>query len=50
MSLLQSALRETLPRVPDRLDELSALIVTLPGLSKPWQAAAKPPSGGAIAS
>lgn len=26
MSLLQSALRETLPRVPDRLDELSALI------------------------
>lgn len=26
MSLLESALRETLPRVPDRLDELSALI------------------------
>jgi Insertion element 4 transposase N-terminal/Transposase DDE domain len=26
MSLLQNALRETLPRVPDRLDELSALI------------------------
>ena len=26
MSLLQSALRDTLPRVPDRLDELSALI------------------------
>ena len=26
MSLLQSALRETLPRVPERLDELSALI------------------------
>ena len=26
MSLLQSALRETLPRVPDRLDELGALI------------------------
>ncbi len=26
MSLLQSALRETLPRVPDRVDELSALI------------------------
>lgn len=26
MSLLRSALRETLPRVPDRLDELSALI------------------------
>lgn len=26
MSLLQSALRETLPRVPDRLGELSALI------------------------
>ena len=26
MGLLQSALRETLPRVPDRLDELSALI------------------------
>lgn len=26
MSLLESALRQTLPRVPDRLDELSALI------------------------
>lgn len=26
MSLLENALRETLPRVPDRLDELSALI------------------------
>ncbi|WP_284410225.1 transposase domain-containing protein, partial [Acidovorax sp. SUPP3334] len=26
MSLLRSALRDTLPRVPDRLDELSALI------------------------
>ena len=26
MSLLESALRQTLPRVPERLDELSALI------------------------
>ena len=26
MSLLESALRETLPRVPDRLDQLSVLI------------------------
>jgi hypothetical protein len=46
MSLLQTALRETLPGAPDRLDELSALI-DLPGLSKPWQAAAKLRSGGA---